>query len=82
MRPEQGSKPLPRSNAQKQRAARLRKQKNERPFRVLHQACRECGRPIKPSYVRQFCPGGKCRTAFFKKVQVTTWVEVKSGVQQ
>jgi len=74
---EAAIKALPRTrSAQKQRDYRLRQQHAERPFRVLHETCRECGHPIKPSYVRQFCPGGKCRAAFFKKVQVSTVVAI------
>ena len=37
--------------------------------------CRECGRPIEPSFKRGFCPrstGRTCREKFFKKVQVPT----------
>jgi hypothetical protein len=77
VRPKVCTKPLPHSrSALKQREYRLRQQHKARPFRVFHEACRECGHPIKPSYVRQFCPGGKCRDAFFKKVQVPTVVAV------
>lgn len=37
--------------------------------------CRECGRPIEPSFKRGFCPrstGRACRKNFFKTVQVPT----------
>ena len=37
--------------------------------------CRECGASITPSFRRGFCAratGKKCRTLFFKKVQVPT----------
>jgi len=59
-------------NAERQRNFRLRRQRKLRPFAVLHKECRECGRSIKPSVVRCFCPGGVCRAAFFAKIQVLT----------
>jgi hypothetical protein len=36
----------------------------------LYVTCRECDKPIKPSFHRGFCKGGACRKKFFKKVQV------------
>ena len=79
---DSGSKSLPRGrNALKQRQYRLRQQHEARPFRVLHASCRECGRPIKPSYVRQFCPGGECRAAFLRKIQVPTVVAITFPTQ-
>ena len=65
---ESGAKALPRRSIQ--RLYRLRKQHKERPFREFHVQCRECNLPIKPSYERPFCPGGKCKRAFFNRVQV------------
>lgn len=41
----------------------------------LFTTCRECGKPIEPSFKRGFCPrstGRTCRKNFFKKVQVLT----------
>ena len=59
--------------AQKQRRYRLRKQ--QQAWEATGEAwlyieCRECGKAIKPSYRRGFCPGGQCREAFFEKTQV------------
>jgi hypothetical protein len=59
--------------AQKQRRYRLRKQ--QRAWEATGEAwlfteCRECGKSIKASYRRGFCPGGSCKKAFFEKVQV------------
>ena len=59
------------SNALRQRRYRLRKQNKASGGANLHTACRECGKAIKPSYCRTFCPGGGCRKLFYKKVQVT-----------
>lgn len=42
----------------------------------LFVVCRQCGVPIKPSYKRGFCPGGKCRTEFFELVQVPNVVRI------
>lgn len=42
----------------------------------LFVVCRQCGAPIKPSYKRGFCPGGKCRTEFFELVQVPNVVRI------
>jgi hypothetical protein len=39
----------------------------------LYTHCRECERPIEPSYLRGFCPRGtgrQCRKNFFARVQV------------
>ncbi|HWY20034.1 MAG TPA: hypothetical protein VNX26_02375 [Candidatus Acidoferrum sp.] len=82
MRPQEDQLPLPSSrNALKQQQYRMRQQQKARPFAVLHLECRECGLPIAPSYARQFCPGGECRAAFFKKIQVPTFVPVTSADQ-
>jgi hypothetical protein len=48
----------------------------------LFTECRECGKPIEDSYTRGFCPGGACRKAFFKKVQVRSWVKIKQQVSE
>jgi hypothetical protein len=70
VRPKSVTKLTP---AEKQRRYRLRQQQrawvatgNAR----LYVECRECGKAIKPSYRRGFCPGGQCKQAFFEKVQV------------
>jgi hypothetical protein len=60
-------------NAEKQRRYRLRKQQQDfeqSGSATLYTACRECGRPIKPSFFRPFCRGGECRSSFFAKIQV------------
>lgn len=59
--------------AEKQRRYRLRKQRQAweaTGLAWLYIECRECSKPIKPSFQRGFCPGGQCRQAFFEKVQV------------
>jgi hypothetical protein len=70
------SKALPSAEAVKQRRHRLRKQFEESGNAFLFIECRECSKPIKPSYKRGFCPGGACRNVFFKKVQVRTVVRL------
>jgi len=56
----------------RQRRYRLRQQSSALGGKaVLHTRCRECGAPIKPSYLRGFCAnGGTCRKAFFKRTHV------------
>jgi hypothetical protein len=71
--------------AQKQRRYRLRKQ--QRVWEASGNAwlfieCRECGKPIKPSFQRGFCPGGQCNQAFFEKVQVPIVIYLDAQAKQ
>jgi hypothetical protein len=60
---------------------RIKTQQKKTPHAVLFVECRECGASIKPSYKRGFCANdGKCRDAFFKKVQVRGFVRIKHQV--
>jgi hypothetical protein len=60
---------------------RIKAQQKNHPHAVLFTLCRECGASIKPSYKRGFCAnGGKCRDAFFKKVQVRGFVRIKHQI--
>jgi hypothetical protein len=74
-------KPLPSAAAIKQRRHRL-KQFEQSGKAPKYNFCRECGKPIKESYRRGFCPGGACRDAFFKKVQVTHFVRLDIADQE
>lgn len=72
------SKSEPKSNAERQRRYRQR-QYEATGNAWLFTACRECGAPIAPSFKRGFCKGNtgkKCRSKFFKKVQVRGWVPI------
>jgi hypothetical protein len=63
-------------NAERQHRLRIRRKFEESGEAFLYIECRECGKPIKPSFRRGFCQGGSCRKAFFKKVQVLTVVRL------
>lgn len=72
------SKKAPKSNAERQRQFRQREYEAKGDA-WLFTACRECGKPIAPSFKRGFCPGnsGKnCREKFFKKIQVRSWFPI------
>jgi hypothetical protein len=66
-------------DAIRQRRSRARRMFEKSGKAVLYVVCRECHAPIKPSFLRGFCPGGKCRKEFFTKVQVTTVVPVTAN---
>jgi hypothetical protein len=48
----------------------------------VHDRCRECGKPIKPSMFRAFCKGGRCRKAFKAKTNVARVVTLERGIPQ
>jgi hypothetical protein len=65
----------------RQRRYHLRKEYEASGDAFLFTECRECGASIKPSYKRGFCANdGKCRDAFFKKVQVRGFVRIKHQI--
>jgi hypothetical protein len=80
VRPANGSKcnGWRNGNAERQHRLRIRRAFEASGKAFLYLECRECGKPIKPSFQRGFCPGGACREAFFKKVQVLTVVRLTS----
>lgn len=60
----------PKSNAERQRQLRIRRRYEATGEAWLYTHCRECGTSIRPSFRRGFCPGGKCRKLFLRRVQV------------
>lgn len=60
----------PKSNAERQRQLRIRRRYEASGEAWLFTQCRECGTSIRPSFCRGFCPGGKCRKLFSRRVQV------------
>jgi hypothetical protein len=76
--PLRGPKPLPSTPAEKQRRYRLRKQADQLGMDTPYTECQWCSKPIKPSFVRGFCPGGKCRRQLSK--QAEDEAKAKAGV--
>lgn len=78
VRPADGSKcnGWRNGNAERQHRLRIRRKFEDSGEAFLYVECRECGKPIKPSFRRGFCKGGACREAFFKKVQVPTFIRL------
>lgn len=82
VRPADGLKMSQSAAAIRKRRSRIRKLFEASGSAFLYVECRECGKPIKPSFKRGFCPGGTCREAFFKKVQVPTVVRLTAEDKQ